>query len=328
MSKIEMKLELGKAHGLECYICGGEVTQEEIEKGLIDMDRLIPKADGQSYTIDVTRLAHPLCHMDRHGTHRIRPEALGELKVLMDTREQFMKLENKINNQLRAFARGTDETLPGTVIELKEVSANIVGKAKVYEKAIKKWVLFQDSGLIKSCLNVVNLGELGTAGFLNYIVVEKAPHRSSVWKYLGLHRASHERYEKGKISGGNETLRTILWRTVDSMWKNRECPYRDVGDRVKERLHKSERMVQSYNTQGKLVTIPWKDTMLGHPHGAAYREMMKQLSGDYWVVARKFAGLPTSGTYAADMLGHNHQVDPRERGWLFPNSEGHEKQEA
>ena len=322
MSKIELKKELGEVHGFECYICGGPITQEEIDKGLVDTDRLIPKADGQAYTIDVTRLACPVCHMKRHGNYRIRPEALGDLKVLMDSREQWMKLQNKIDNQLRAIARGTDEYSTGTLIELKEVKASISEKAQVYEKHIKKWVLSQEAGLIKSCLNVVGLGELTIAGLVNYIVVDKAPHRSSVWSYLGLHRASHERYEKGKTSGGNKTLRVILWRAIDSMWKNRDCPYRDIGDRVKERLSISERDVRSRNTKGQLVTIPWKDTKPCHRHGAAYRQMMKELSGDFWVVARKFAGLPTDGTYAADMLGHNHQIDPRVRGWLYPNGEG------
>lgn len=319
MAKIDLKKALADKHGLTCYICGKEITEEQIEKGLVDTDRLIPKAENQPYDVDLTRLAHPGCHMLRHGTLRIRPEDLGDLKVLMDAREQWLKLRNKIDNQLRAIDRGTDECSKDSKAELTAMTLVPTQKEEFYNKAIYKWVRdHRKEGIIKSALNVPSLGELTIAGLLNYVVVEKAPHRSSTVKYVGLHRPSHDRYTKGKTSGGNKTLRTILWRAVDSMWKNRNSPYRLIGELYKERLSQSEKTVRSRNTLGNLVTVAWKDTKPGHRHGAALRKMMKELIGDFWVVARKFLGLPTDGTYAHDMLGHEHQVDPRERGWLFP----------
>ena len=319
MAKIELKKELGEAHGFECYICGGEITQQQIEKGLIDTDRLIPKREGGSYEIDITRLACPLCHRKREGNHRIRPEDLGELKVFMDAREQWLKLRNKIDNQLRAIERKTDDYTAESKAELEAMTVIPTEKEEAYNKAIYKWVQdHKEEGIIKSALNVMGLGELTIAGLLNYVVVEKAKHRSSVWSYLGLHKPSHDRYTKGKTSGGNKTLRTILWRTADSMWRNRNCVYRLAGEKYKERLADSEKLVRSRNTKGFLTTISWAETKPCHRHGAALRKIMKEVSGDYWVVARKFLKLETDGTYSHDMLGHDHQVDPRERGWLYP----------
>lgn len=318
-TKVGLKKDLGEEHGYECYICGNKVTEEQIQKGLVDTDRLIPKAEGQGYEIDTTRLVCPVCHMRRHGIHRIRPEDMGALKIAIDDREQWMKLQYKIENQLRAYVRKTDECSEITKHQLEEMLPGIREKVAQRTRLVVLWVKeHKDEGIVKSGLNVEGLAHQTIAYLITYVVPEKAPHRSSVWKYLGLDKPSHERYKKGETSGGNKRLRVALWRCVDSMWKNRKCPYREVGDRVKDRLSKSKKLTRTRTVKGNLVTLPWEETMKGHRHGAAYRKMMKELSGDYWVVSRKFLGLPTDNTYAKDMLGHDHQVDPRERGWLFP----------
>jgi len=318
-NKIGLKNKVGEEHGYYCYICGGEITKDQIEKGLIDTDRLIPKAQGQGYEIDNTRLACPTCHMKRHGAHRIRPEDLGALKIAIDDREQWLKLKNKIENQLRAYNRKTDDCSEITKVQLEEMLPELHDKVLQRTRLIEIWVKdHKDEGIVKSALNVKGLAAQTIAYLLTYIIPEKAKHRSSVWKYIGLDRPSHDRYTKGETSGGNKSLRTALWRAVDSMWKNRECPYRVIGDRIKDRLAISEKPVKSRNRKGELVTLKWKDAMKCHRHGAAYRKMMKELSGDYWVVARKFLGLSTDNTYGKDMLGHDDQIDPKERGWLYP----------
>ena len=319
MGKEALKRDLGDEHGYRCYICEEEITQEQIDTGMVDTDRLIPKAEGQGYEIDLTRLACPVCHMKRHGVHRIRPEDLGVLKVAIDDREQWMKLLYKIENQIRAYSRGTDEFSEISKKQLEDMLPDLREKVADRTNIVNLWVKnHMNEGLIQSAMNVTSMGPQTVAYLITYFVPEKAPHRSSAWKYIGMHVPSHERYVKGEASGGAKRLRTALWRCVDSMWKNRACPYRQIGDRVKARLEISEKQVSSRTVKGVLKTMAWKDTMKCHRHGAAYRKMIKELIGDYWVAARKFAELPTDGTYAADMLGHEHQVDPRERGWLFP----------
>ena len=319
MPKVSLKMDLGDQHGFSCYICGKTITAKEIEDGLIDTDRLIPKAEGQSYQLDMTRLACPDCHMRRHGTLRIRPEYLGQVKIAIDDREQWMKIRNKIANQIKAIERGVDTCSEITLAHLEEMLDTAEMRYKDRSKLLSSLILGnKEDGLIKSALNVVGLGPDTVAYLVTYLIPEKAKHRSSYWKYTGLDAASHERYTKGETSGGNKKLRTALWRCVDSMWKNRNCPYRAVGDRVKERLVQSEKQTQTRNTQGKLITAAWKDTKPGHRHGAAYRAMMKELLGDYWVISRLFAGLPVDNPYVVDMLGHEPHDGSRERGWLYP----------
>ena len=319
MGKVALKRDLGDEHGYRCYICDEPITQEQIDQGMVDTDRLIPKAEGQGYEIDLTRLACPVCHMKRHGAHRIRPEDLGVLKIAIDDREQWMKLLYKIENQIRAYERGTDEYSDISRKQLSEMLPMLQARVKDRTNLINAWIHdHREEPLIKSAMNVKSMGAQTVAYLVTYVVPEKAKHRSSVWKYVGLDKASHERYEKGITSGGAKRLRTALWRCIDSMWKNKDCPYRQIGDRVKARLEQSEKMVSSRTVKGLLKTMMWKDTMKCHRHGAAYRKMMKEVIGDYWVVARKFAGLPTSGPYVQDMLGHEDITDPRERGWLFP----------
>ena len=319
MAKIQLKKELAEEYGLSCYICGESITEEQIENGECDTDRLIPKAEGQEYDIDITRIACPVCHMKRHGTHRLRSEDLGALKVAIDDREQWMKLLNKIENQLRAYSRDTDECSEITRAQLEEMAPMFREKVAQRSKLVEKWIKgHADEGLVASLINVPGMGPQTAAYLITYCIPEKARHRSSYWKYAGLHCASGDRYQKGVAGGGNKRLRVALWRCVDSMWKRRDNPYRLIGDQVKGRLEVSEKLVQSRNTQGKLVTVPWSETKKGHRHGAAYRKMMKELLGDYWVVSRKFAGLPTDNPYVADMLGHENMTDARDRGWLYP----------
>lgn len=318
MGKIALKHDLGDAHELRCYICGEAITADEIERGLVDTDRLIPKAENNAYSIDTTRLVCPVCHMKRHGNHRIRPESLGALKMAIDDREQWLKLRNKINNQLLAFERNTDELPEVTLSKLKTVGEDFHVEEQARVKLITKLVNgMKDEPLVASMLNVQGLGPMTIAYLLTYLVPEKAKHASSYVKYAGLHAPSHERYTKGETSGGNKRLRTALWRTVDSMWKSRDNPYRQIGVARKERLAESEKQVLSRNTQGKSVTVAWKDTKPGHRHGTAYRVMMKRILIHYWVVSRKFAGLPTDAPYVEAHLGHETD-DPRDYGWLFP----------
>jgi hypothetical protein len=141
---------------------------------------------------------------------------------------------------------------------------------------------------------------------------------SALWKYVGLHCASHERYVKGEKGGGNKTLRTVLWNTANVLMKlGDRSAYRIVYDQTKARLAISEKLVQTRNTQGKLVECAWKDTKPSHRHGAALRAVVKHLLADYWLVGRTLKGMSTVPLYAEAMLGHTHIVDPRSRGWVF-----------
>ena len=64
------------------------------ESKLWDTDRIQPKKDGGTYTVENTRGLDPVEHMKRHGTHKERESQLHELKKLIDAREQVRKFLN------------------------------------------------------------------------------------------------------------------------------------------------------------------------------------------------------------------------------------------
>jgi len=165
-------------------------------------------------------------------------------------------------------------------------------------------------------MGVKGVGFITVAHCLAYIDLEKARHASALWSYTGLHKSSHERYEKGVAGGGNKTLRTALYTLAVA--QVRGGVYREVYDNVKTRLSMSERTVKSRNTQGKLIECAWKDTKPSHRHGAALRAIMKHFLADWWYVGRTLKGLPTDALYPEAILGGNHRtIMPEERGWVY-----------
>lgn len=284
---------------------------------LVDTDRIEPKAKGGTYTKKNTRLMKPRQHMRRHGTLRVRKGRLKILKAIFDDRVQTMKLQNKINNQLKAYQRRVDDCHPATEAFLTMSLRPVEQHLKDIDKSVKQQVhkLAEVDPLVAAALGVLSLGEITIAALTIYIDFEKADSASATWKYTGLHKASHERYTKNEPSGGNKTLRTVLWNSANAMMKNRNSSYRPVYDNVKHRLAHSARVVRSRNTQGQLIECAWKDTKPSHRHGAALRAIMKHLLADYWFVGRDLAGLPTRPLYVEEKLGHTGIIRPEERGW-------------
>jgi hypothetical protein len=309
MNKTAMKLK-----ARTCSITG-EILP--LDPSLIDVDRLIEKHKGGIYTKDNVRVLTPRAHMERHGILRERDEWLEEMKSIMDDRSQTMKLVMKINNQILAYARNVDHQRESTSDFLNETMDAVKKRLDKVDREVAKHLKKSPDPLVHAALGVVGVGPVTVAGLIAYVDLEKANSASSLWSYVGLHKASRERYTKGEAGGGNKTLRTMLWNMVNSMMKNKGCPYRIVYDRTKTRLEASEKMVMTRNTQGKEVESMWKDTKPSHRHGAALRAMMKHFLADYWFVGRELAGLDTRPLYVQDQLGHTGIVNPKERGWIW-----------
>jgi len=284
---------------------------------LVDTDRIEPKVNGGTYTDLNTRIVEPRAHMERHGTLRERPTDLDELKSLFDDRVQVMRLQLKINNQLLAYERRTDSPHPETSAFLMEQLTPIRDRLAQIDKQIERALKAYPDPLVMAAMQVKGLGPITVAALTVYVDLTKAATPSALWKYVGLHCASHERYTKGEAGGGNKTLRTVLWNAANVMMKLGEGGYRDVYDQTKARLAVSEKLVQSRNTQGHMVEVAWKDAKPCHRHGAALRAVVKHLLADYWLVGRTLAGLSTTPLYAESLLGHTHIVNPRDRGWQF-----------
>lgn len=289
---------------------------------LQDKHRRFPGAEGGEYTDDNVEFLDPVDHLKEHGNYRERSELLTDLKTVCDDRGQFQKLVFKINNQLLAYQRRVDNANPATIEALQATLAMVEAQSNEKDKELQKLVrqLAKQDPLVKSALGVKGLGPVTIAHLLVYVDLSKAQSASSLWKYAGLHTSAASRYEKGKTSGGNKTLRTVLYTTATAMVRVKGA-YADVYERTKTRLSQSEKLVRSRNTQGKMVECAWKDTKPSHRHGAALRAVMKHILADYWFVGRTLQGLSTKPIYAEAMLGHTSIIRPEERGWTVSEAE-------
>ena len=315
MAKTELKTKIRKRQNGKSALSD---TSLPAETRLFDTDRIVPKADGGTYTDENTRAVDPVDHMVRHGNLRLRADALEELKEILDDREQTRKVQLKIGNQLLAYERRVDHLHPLTREWLQSQKDGMDAAVATRTRRLEKWVLEhgKDDALMGAALQVDGIGPVTVAYCTAYIDLEKAAHASSLWAYAGLDKASHERYTKGVKGGGNKTLRTVLYTMAESQMKSRGA-YRGVYDQVRQRLEVSEKITKSRNTAGQLIECAWKDTKPCHRHGAALRAVMKHFLADYWFVGRELAGLPTAPLYAEAVLGGHRTVSPRERGWTW-----------
>ena len=324
MAKTALKRAIRTKQKNRCALSQKPLSEDT---ALFDTDRKKQKALNGIYTYENTRALDPVTHMERHGNLRIREERLENLKAVIDDREQMMKLRNKISNQLMAYQRKTDRlneiTIRVLMEQLESVDNILKARSRLLTKTVKD--LASVDPLAKAALGVIGVGEVTIGYCMAYIDLNKARHASSLWKYAGLDKPSHKRYEvdkeeeKIKGRGGNKSLRTSLFTMASSQEKNMKGAYRPVYDQVKTRLSISDKIVSSRNTQGKLVEVAWKDAKPYHRQGAALRAIMKHFLADYWFVGRTVLGLPTSPLYAEAILGkEGHKtIDPKSRGWIY-----------
>lgn len=316
MAKKVLKRRIRAAQGGTCALSEVNLSPN---MGLIDTDRVVAKAAGGTYTDENTRVVDPVAHMERHGTLRTREEDLDELKNFVDDRTQMQRVLLKINNQLLAFLRRTDRRQPETEAFLTAQRDSLAEVVRDRDRRVKRSIMafrVHDS-LVDAALNVPNIGPITVALLTVYVDLTKARSASSLWKYVGLDKPSHERYTKGETSGGNRTLRCALWNAAGAMMKDVRSPYRRIYDQTKARLEVSDRPVLTRNTEGRLITLPWRETKPGHRHGAALRAIMKHMLADYWKVGRTLLGLDARPLYVEERLGHVGIVQPEERGWRF-----------
>ncbi|MBA7500891.1 hypothetical protein ES704_03653 [subsurface metagenome] len=313
MGKTIIKQKIKNSQKDKCALTGVLLSED---LSLIDTDRRTSKMLGGIYTDENTRIVDPVAHMKRHGNFREREKQLNQLKTFIDGREQLMKLVNSFNNRMLSVKRRTDSLDKETLEFLESEQANVEIMLNLRDREIINYLKIMDLPIIQIALKIKGVGPITVAYLITYIIINKANYASSLWSYVGFHKASHKRYEKGVAGGGNKTLRTILFNTGDSMIKCRS-PYRDVYDTEKQKLENSEKIVESRNTKGILIKCKWKETKPCHRHGAAKRKMLKHFLADLWFVWRTLENLPTPHLYVQEKLGHKNIVRPEERGWEY-----------
>ena len=309
----DIKVEMYKKQNGKCAIAE-TLLPEDFE--LFDKHRLIPKSEGGTYTKENTRVITPVEHMKHHDNLRLRDEEMKKLKARIDDRNQVLKLKNKVNNQLLAFKRNTDDSLPDTLEFLEGYKEDLEKKVTERTKVIKKQInrLRKENLFIDSLLKLKGIKEITVAYCLVYIDLEKARHASSLSAYVGLDKPASKRYTKGQSSGGNKNLRTALFAMAISQVMSKGV-YEPVYRNRRQRTDNSERIVESRFGKGDLRKVPWKDAKPIHRQHDAYRILIKHFLHDYWLVGRSLSGLPTTPPYVQSVLGHNGIISPEERGW-------------
>jgi hypothetical protein len=311
--KADLKNKKRKDQKGKCALSKADLSQDA---SLNDAHRIKDKAKGGLLSDENTQAVEPVAHMKKHDNYVEREKHFDELKTLIDAHSQVMKFFNSTNNRILAMKRRTDHLDEGTLEWLKSQSKGTKSELVSIENRVREHLKIMDYPIITAALGIRGVGPMTVSYMLAYINIEKANHASSLWKYCGLHCASHERYEKGKSSGGNKTLRTALHRLALSMVKTRSV-YRDVYDAEKKKLAVSRKMVKSRNTEGRLIECMWKDTKPCHRDGAGMRKMIKHFLADWWFVHRELEGLPTTPLYVEEQLGHTGIIRPKERGWIY-----------
>lgn len=337
MPKEQLKDQIRKGKGNFCVITGEALPKSNY---LIDTHRAPSKAENGPYTFDSTFLSLPTAHQEIHGTLRVREEEMEELKSIVDSRGQIIKLKIKIENQLSAYERRTDHLTQQTISLLKEQLKQIEKEENRHTKELEKQLAIVDHPLARAAMSVRGVGPVIAANCIVYIDIagvfpetikdkngkkkphprageEKCRHASSLWAYVGLDKPAHSRYKKGEAGGGNKTLRTALYQMATVQMQSRG-PYREIYDRKKQQLENSDKIVWDRNVAKEWHKVKWKDAKPSHRHGAALRDVVKHFLADYWFVGRTIYNLPTNPIYAEAILGTSHKtIKPEERGWIY-----------
>lgn len=297
--------------------CGLTQMSLPFDLSLSDMHILDPDREFVKDNIDIVDVK---AHLIEHNIYREREESLQHLKNLIRERSQIQKLLDKVNNQLLAMKRLPEIKLIEANQFLEENVKQIKHQVSKYDWRVEKAVrdLASKDNLVAAALGVKGAGVITVAHCAVYIDLEKAPHASSLWKYVGLHTPSYSRYKKGQSGGGNKTLRSILYNFAAAQIRL-YGPYRYLYDDIKERWSKSTDLTMT-RVKGSSTPIQKRkcDVSAGHKDGVGRRRMIKHFLADYWYVGRTLLGLPTSPIYAEAILKGNHRtVLPEERGWIY-----------
>lgn len=322
MSKAALKQQKAAEHGI--------ALQNPIQ---MDSHRFIPKAQGGDYSPENFTIMIPTAHMRLHGNLREREEVFENMKAELDDHKQLTKLQLRIQNQLNAHKeRGTDKLMADTRQRLEEQNNEVNRNLGKRQRSLKKVVInyAKYDKLAEAALNVPYVGPITVAGMLVYPDLggvfpsdhpragqEKCPHASSMWKYIGIHTESWNRYVEGESSGGNKNLRTILYAGMLAQMQNRG-PYRYLYDRQRVKRGKDTKQTWVWTSKKEGKWVRWCDAPKCKLHGDGIRVMMQHFSADWWFVGRDLMGLSNGPCYAEAQLGEGHRtIYPQEHGWVW-----------
>ena len=194
----------------------------------------------------------------------------------------------------------------------------------VIKNKLDQWVRSEDSPPeAKWAYEQIGIGPVIASGLSAYIDVARAPYPSSLWKFAGL-APGFDRKQKGVKLPYNSRLKVLCWKASESfvkvsgkegaiygqlygqfkakeIEKNEAGLYREVAQReLESKSFKTDTVTKKSLLSGKLSD--------GHLHARAKRKTVKIFLSHYWQKGREAKGLPVSGPYAGDILGHSGMI--------------------
>ena len=149
---------------------------------------------------------------------------------------------------------------------------------------------------------------------------------SKLWKWCGIGVEDGEapRREHGKKLGSHPKMAALAWMTGQQfrLLKGKDSYYEQLYVKYKEELYAGQygkavedptqckRYIPCKERLGKAATRlgrdPKKFPCKKHVDNMAMRKAVKEFIKDLWINWRKIEGLPLTGTYEEDVLGHKH----------------------
>lgn len=216
------------------------------------------------------------------------------LRWVADSYDQVQRVRLAMDNRLRAYAQGRDES----EIKLQGPAALVADNLADAEKQLAKMMneLVKQHPAWEWLSQVRGIGGVLACELLGLLDINRARHVSSFWKFCGLAVVDGERdrLKKGEKAPYSKRAKTVCYLIGESFLRS-NSPFRRVYDDA--RVHYE-------------ATHPeWTPL---HQHRAAMRKMEKVFLACLWIVWRKELGLPTELPYAHEHLGHKQLYSPED----------------
>lgn len=216
------------------------------------------------------------------------------LRWVADSYDQVQRVRMAMDNRLRAYAQGRDDSELKLQGPAAVVAENLAATEKQLAKMMNELVKTHPAWPWLSQVRGVS-GVLGCK-LLGLLDINQARHISSFWKFCGLAvvNGERDRLQKGEKAPYSKRAKVVCYLIATSFLRS-NSPFRKVYD--------DARVYYAANRP---------DWTPGHQHNAAMRKMEKVFLACLWLAWREALGLPTELPYAHERMGHEQMYRPED----------------